>query len=96
MRFFTPEDREVLVNRTEEPVLAAVEQFLAGPGAACTCRDCRLDIAAIALNRLPPRYAVSDEHAVHHGRTVASPSPLEIEAAVQAAAVIVARSPHHD
>ncbi|RJX25795.1 MAG: competence protein ComFB [Dethiobacter sp.] len=55
----------VLQNLMEETVLTAI-QDLVNKQNICKCEQCRLDIAAIALNNLPPRYVVTpkgDSHA---------------------------------
>ncbi|MBI2569374.1 MAG: late competence development ComFB family protein [Candidatus Schekmanbacteria bacterium] len=96
MLFFTPDDLAILTNHNKAAVLDAVERFLAGDEATCTCRECRLDIAAITLNRVPPRYLASEEHARSHGRTVADADPDLVRRVVGEAAAIVARRPHHD
>jgi len=86
-------DVDELRNRNEEKVWAALEaHFAANPG-ACRCRDCVLDTAAIALNRLPSRYQVYSFH--DQG---AAPDPAhesQVREAVLFAAAQVARRPHH-
>ena len=86
-------DMDELKNRNEEKVWAALEDFLTANPAVCRCRDCILDTAAIALNRLPPRYQVYSFH---------ENNPEELEAHAQlirdtiaAASVQVAKRPHH-
>lgn len=86
-------DMDELKNRNEEKVWAALEDFLAANPTVCRCRDCILDTAAIALNRLPPRYQVYSFH---------ENSPSEDEAHAQliretivAASAQVAKRPHH-
>ena len=86
-------DVDELRNRNEEKVWAALEaHFAANPG-ACRCRDCVLDTAAIALNRLPPRYQVYSFHDQGTGTDPAHES--EVREAVAFAAAQVARRPHH-
>jgi competence protein ComFB len=86
-------DMDELKNRNEEKVWAALEDFLTANPGVCRCRDCILDTAAIALNRLPPRYQVYTFH---------ENSPAEDEAHAQlvretiaAASAQVAKRPHH-
>jgi competence protein ComFB len=59
----------------------------------CRCRDCILDTAAIALNRLPPRYQVYSFHE-NNPAEVAAHDQL-VKETVAAAAVQVAKRPHH-
>ena len=39
---------------------AAIDELLGKKPEICGCHRCRLDITALALNTLPPRYVVSD------------------------------------
>jgi len=63
----------VLQNLMEEIVLQAVDE-LAAKQKVCNCEQCRLDMAAIALNNLPPRYVVTPR-----GATYARTDLLEIQ-----------------
>ncbi len=45
-------------NLIEEIVVDAVPEYLQKEG-MCNCDQCKLDVAAIALNNLPPRYIVT-------------------------------------
>jgi competence protein ComFB len=82
-----------LKNRNEEMVWAAIEAHLAADAGACRCRDCTLDTAAIALNRLPPRYQVSSSHERRPAPDAAQEAL--VREAVAAAAALVAKRPHH-
>ncbi len=49
-----------LKNKNEEAVLNMLEEMiLEDPKMFCICPICVLDVAALALNMLPPRYHVS-------------------------------------
>lgn len=52
----------VLRNLIEEVVLSSVADYLKKEG-ICDCDQCQLDVAAIALNNLPPRYVVTSKGA---------------------------------
>jgi len=52
----------ILQNLMEETVLRAVEDLMQKQN-MCTCEQCRLDVGAIALNNLPPRYVVTPKGA---------------------------------
>ena len=49
---------EGLVNMMEETVLKKIDKLWETTD-GCKCQKCKLDIAAYALNRLPPRYVHS-------------------------------------
>ncbi len=51
----------VLINKMEEAVKQMAEQMMAGPEkGVCQCQRCQLDILALALNSLPPKYVVTN------------------------------------
>ena len=52
----------ILHNLTEETVFHVINELVSDK-TMCTCEQCRLDIAAIALNNLPPRYVVTNKGA---------------------------------
>ncbi len=52
-------------NYMEELVTQVLDELLAAQKTGCKCQRCRLDIAALALNSLPPKYAVTDIGRVH-------------------------------
>jgi competence protein ComFB len=86
-------DMDELKNRNEEKVWAALEQFLAANPTVCRCRDCILDTAAIALNRLPPRYQVYQFH--ENNPTEDAAHAKFVAEAVASASEQVAKRPHH-
>jgi len=53
----------ILTNVMEHLVLETIEEVFASEHARdmCHCERCRLDIAAIVLNSLPPTYVVTYE-----------------------------------
>lgn len=50
-----------LKNYMEDAVFQVLDGILASRTDVCKCARCRLDIAAIALNNLPPRYVVTEK-----------------------------------
>jgi len=55
---------KVLRNFTEEAVKVYLNRWF--PEAdCCHCDDCRLDVMAIMLNTLPPKYVVTDTGALY-------------------------------
>lgn len=87
-------DLEELKNRNEELVWKALEEHLAAHPGLCRCRDCVLDAAAIALNRLPARYQV---YSFHENSRPEDESGHRAGAAkaVAAACELVSKRPHH-
>lgn len=80
-----------LRNANQERVLAIMEKCLKERYTnACTCDRCRCDIAAIALNYLPPHYYVE----TNKEREVGSPWVM-VEAAVYEAIDRVMENPNH-
>ena len=87
---------EGLVNMMEETVLEKIDQLWIGTD-YCKCKACRMDIAAFALNRLPPRYVSSLKGAMLHkfdSKTIQMDA--EITACVFQAIRMVGESPSHD
>lgn len=85
----------VLQNLMEKAVLNSVDEFL-GKQDICICEQCRLDVAAIALNNLPPRYVVTSE-----GASYARADLLEVQkyvdvvGAITKAIKLVKEHPRH-
>ena len=85
-----------LKNYMEDLVLQHLDRVLNGNPRACHCQKCRYDIAALALNFLPPRYIVG-----HKGETYTRVKSLEqqftidIITAITNAIKIVNAEPHH-
>lgn len=101
MAFQDEYDTSRLVNVSEIEVFEAIDRFLSREPDICRCQVCMLDLAALALNRMPPTYRT----------TPYSPNPpgaLNVswdeerarlseaaDRAVAEAAEIVRRRPHH-
>jgi len=49
----------ILVNKMENAVKQMAEQMMSGSG-VCSCSRCLLDVLALALNTLPPKYVVTN------------------------------------
>ncbi len=63
----------------------------------CTCEKCLLDIAAIALNDLPPKYIVTDKGELYSKiNTLGQQFEVDIVSAITKAAVLVKRRPRHE
>lgn len=63
----------------------------------CKCDKCRLDIAAIALDDLPPKYIVTEKGELYT-KIDALQQQFEVDviSAITKAAVLVKRNPRHD
>jgi len=48
-----------LVNQMEPVVKTVVDEVFSKNTAICFCERCKMDIMALALNTLPPRYVVT-------------------------------------
>ena len=81
---------EDVVNQRIAEVLAAQDNDV------CTCEHCRMDMAALALNELHPRYIVTER-----GETYSKADNLEVQrfvdvvAAVAKAVTVVQKNPRH-
>lgn len=84
---------ESIVNDLLSPVL---EEYARRNPEICTCPRCREDVAALALNQLPPRY-VTSERGVILTRAALDRAPLrgQVVAAIVNAVRQVATSPRH-
>ncbi|MDN5343966.1 MAG: competence protein ComFB [Clostridia bacterium] len=58
-------DNLFLKNYMEDCVWELLDEVLARDPGACRCAICRYDIAALALNQLPPRYVVREKGVVY-------------------------------
>jgi competence protein ComFB len=85
-----------LKNYMEEVVFNLMPDILKDIN-MCTCEKCVLDISAIALNDLPPKYIVSEKGELY-SRIDALTQQFEVDiiSAVIKAAVLVKRNPRHD
>ncbi len=54
-------DEVILVNKMESVVRQITEQMMGRSDASvCGCSRCKLDVLALALNSLPPKYVVTN------------------------------------
>jgi len=49
----------LLINKMEQIVKSCVDIKFASLTDCCTCDRCKLDVVALTLNSLPPKYAVT-------------------------------------
>lgn len=87
---------EGLTNMMEETVLTKIDQLWPATD-FCKCDQCRIDIAAYALNRLPPRYVHSlAGQLIHKFDASTIQMDAEITACVYNAIVRIGEGPNHD
>lgn len=87
-----------LVNVTEEIVCGLVSFLLHGTEyqTFCHCSICEMDIVAIALNALPPKYVASDEARTRAFERLNTPEHIEqINKQIIRAIHVVGRNPRH-
>lgn len=87
---------EGLTNMMEETVLTKIDQLWQTTN-YCKCDQCKIDIAAYALNRLPPRYVHSlAGELIHKFDASTIQMDAEITACVYNAIVRIGEDPNHD
>lgn len=83
-------------NYMEEIVFNLIKEVLSDIN-MCTCDKCILDIAAIALNDLPPKYIVTEKGELYSKiNALKQQFEVDVIAAITKAAVIVKRRPRHE
>jgi competence protein ComFB len=82
-------------NYMEEIVFGQMKEVLADIN-MCTCEKCLLDIAAIALNDLPPKYVVTEKGELYSKiNTLRQQFEVDVVSAITKAAVLVKRRTRH-
>lgn len=85
-----------LKNYMEEVVFNYMKKVLDGMD-VCTCEKCMLDIAAIALNDLPPKYIVTEKGELYSKINILMQQfEVDTVAAITKAADTVKRNPRHE
>lgn len=85
-----------LSNRMEQAVLAALDEALSYHPDACRCPRCRRDVVALALQKLPARYAGSESGGVLVDVELQRvQTRAEIFKALHLAIQVVKQRPHH-
>lgn len=83
-------------NYMEEIVYNLMKEVLTDIN-VCTCEKCLMDIAAIALNDLPPKYIVTEKGELYSKiNALRQQFEVDVIAAITKAAVIVKRNPRHE
>lgn len=88
---------EVEVFNVTESVVESVLDEVLREEKICTCRQCRLDVKALALNHLPPKYVVSEQgkaFEIYRLQGLAQ-SRVTVYQEILRAAQVVKQRPHH-
>jgi len=90
--FYMPQ----IKNYMEEVVFSQLKEVIEDIN-CCTCEKCMLDIAAIALNNLPPKYIVTPKGELYSKiNSLKQQFEVDVIAAITRAAVLVKRNPRHE
>ena len=85
-----------LQNYMEILMWQRLDDVLDGHPTICRCEKCRYDIAALAMNFLPPRYVVTDRGQIYTKiKALEQQFTIDIISAITNAATIVNRTPQH-
>ncbi|MGQ9474699.1 MAG: late competence development ComFB family protein [Actinomycetota bacterium] len=83
-------------NYMEEVVESTLEEILAHRDDICKCDRCKMDIKALALNSLPPKYVVTDKGYVYTKvNELESQFKADVTVAVTNAMKVVRNNPRH-
>lgn len=85
-----------LKNLMEDTVEKTLDKVLPTMPNVCSCEECRLDMAAYALNRMKPKYARTDKGAIlHRFDTSSAQAEAYILSSVVTAITVISEHPHH-
>jgi len=89
---------DFLVNEAERLVLNELERELRedSQGAICKCEECVLDMAAYALNNVPPAYRASLKGKLYAQSMDRSDYADKVKKAVEKAISVVSKNPGHE
>lgn len=86
-----------LVNVMEILVSETIDEILSANNKVCGCQRCRFDLAAIALNKLPASYVVTEVgEVIIRTNSLRQQCKVDIIRAVTEAINIVSKYPHHE
>ncbi|MDY6795551.1 MAG: late competence development ComFB family protein [Actinomycetota bacterium] len=87
----------LLRNYMEEVVESTMDEILSTREDVCDCERCRMDIKALALNHLPPKYVVTERGYVYTKvNELESQFKADVVVAVTNALKIVRKNPRHN
>lgn len=86
---------EFIKNYMEEVVRQMIDEVLRDLN-FCSCEKCRMDILAIALNDLPPKYIVTDKGELYTKiNALKQQFEVDVISSLTKAAILVKRNPRH-
>ncbi|MCF6460080.1 late competence development ComFB family protein [Clostridium sp. Cult3] len=86
-----------LRNLMEDEVMNTIDRVLKDRDEVCGCDKCRLDIAAIALNNLKPKYVVTEKGGLYAKvDTLDYQYDVDLVKEITKAIEIVDKEPHHE
>lgn len=86
-----------LRNLMEEEVIYTIKKLLKDRDDICVCDKCQLDIAAIALNNLKPKYVATEKGSVYaKADTLNYQFDADLIREIIKAIKIVGEKPRHD
>lgn len=86
-----------LHNVMEDKVMDIANRLIKNEQEFCTCPRCKLDVMALALNELPPKYVVSEKGELYgRANLMTNQSDADIIKEITKAIEIVKTSPLHD
>ncbi len=85
-----------LINYTEVLVKQHFDEVIGKFDDVCKCQQCKFDILALALNKLPPKYVVSEKGAVFSkAQSFTTQSNVDVVGAITDAINKVKGRPNH-
>lgn len=85
-----------LTNYMESLVMDSIDTIMEKMG-VCKCERCKMDIAALALNSLTPKYVVTDSGKLYAKISLLQQQfEVDVLSALTRAALIVKQHPRHD
>lgn len=85
-----------LKNYMETLMWMKIDELIDDTPDVCHCEKCRYDIAALAMNFLPPRYIVTDKGRIFTNvKTLEQQFTIDIITSLTQAIIIVKSCPQH-
>ena len=89
-------DGFIIKNVAEDLVDMYLDGCIASVKEMCACSRCRADIKALALNRFPPQYVVTDiGEALVRASILSNQFEADVITAIMSAIIIVKNKPRH-
>jgi len=90
------EVQDELINENIKIVFPLIDKYQKENKIPCSCKDCMLDIAAITLNSLKPRYHVSLIGDFYQTIKSINEYKKKVEETLKKAIARVSERPHHE